>query len=103
VILERCAGILIPLFSLRTADDLGRGDLGGLVPMGELAAAMGHRLLQLLPIDETAPGQASPYSAESVLAIDPSYLAARHLAGVSEESLAAARREISAGNLSPRT
>lgn len=98
MILERCAGILIPLFSLRTADDLGRGDLGGLVPMGELAAAMGHRLLQLLPIDETAPGQASPYSAESVLAIDPSYFAARHMVGISEESLAAARREISAGN-----
>ena len=58
--IARCAGILIPLFSIRSTDDFGRGGFGGLLPMGQMAVAMGHRLLQLLPIDEVAPGETSP-------------------------------------------
>src|SRR5580692_1571066 len=77
--LKRIAGLMIPLFSLRTADDLGRGEIGGLVPMADFALATGHRMLQLLPIDETAPGETSPYSAMSVLAIDPLYISLRGL------------------------
>ncbi len=77
--LKRVAGLMIPLFSLRTADDLGRGEIGGLVPMADFALATGHRMLQLLPIDETAPGETSPYSAMSVLAIDPLYISLRGL------------------------
>ena len=79
---HRIAGILIPLFSLRSAGDMGRGDIGGLRAMGDLALAMGHRALQLLPIDETPPGEASPYSAMSVMAIDPRYVSIKQLHGV---------------------
>src|SRR5260370_42571051 len=74
VIPRRCAGILIPLFSLRSAGDFGRGDIGGLAAVGDLALAMGQRLIQLLPIDETPPGETRPYSAMSGLAIDPRYI-----------------------------
>lgn len=87
----RCAGILIPLFSIRTADDFGRGEIGGLIPMAELALAMGHRLIQLLPVDENAPGETSPYSALSVFAIDPIYVSADMLSGVDTAAIAAAR------------
>ncbi len=66
--------------------------------MGELAAAMGCRLLQLLPIDETAPGEASPYSAMSVAAIDPSYLAADWLTGISSKSVVEARQWLHRGS-----
>jgi 4-alpha-glucanotransferase len=79
--MQRIAGLMIPLFSLRTADDLGRGEINGLVPMADFALATGHRMLQLLPIDETAPGETSPYSAMSVLAIDPLYISLRCLDG----------------------
>jgi 4-alpha-glucanotransferase len=79
--MQRLAGLMIPLFSLRTADDLGRGEIGGLVPMADFALATGHRMLQLLPTDETAPGETSPYSAMSVLAIDPLYISLRGLGG----------------------
>ncbi len=72
--LKRIAGVLIPLFSLRTTEDFGRGEIRALVPMADFALAMGHRMIQLLPIDETAPGETSPYSAMSVLAIDPRYI-----------------------------
>ncbi|MGH7916995.1 MAG: 4-alpha-glucanotransferase [Candidatus Binataceae bacterium] len=72
---SRCAGILVPLFSLNRRGDLGRGDIIGLAAMGEMALAMGHRLLQMLPNDEIAPNETSPYSAVSVFAIDPLYIA----------------------------
>lgn len=89
---ERAAGILIPLFATRSADDFGRGDISGLAGMGELARAMGQRLILLLPIDETPPGETSPYSASSVFAIDSLYIAAGGLHGVSAAAIAAARK-----------
>src|SRR4029077_3917464 len=67
----------------------------GLVPMADFALAMGHRMIQLLPIDETAPGETSPYSAMSVLAIDPLYISARGLDGIDAADIEAAR--VSAG------
>ena len=87
----RIAGVVIPLFSLNSASDLGRGDIGGLLPMADLALAMGHRLILFLPLDETAPGELSPYSAMSVAAIDPSYISLAGLGGISEAELSAAR------------
>jgi 4-alpha-glucanotransferase len=80
--IARCAGILIPLFSLRSTEDLGRGEFGGLLPMGRMALAMGHRLLQLLPINEVPAGETSPYSALSAFAIDPIYLSVGKLPGI---------------------
>jgi 4-alpha-glucanotransferase len=76
---RRAAGILVPIFSLRTERDLGRGDIGGLAAMLDLALAMGHRIVQLLPLDETGPGESSPYSAASVMAIDPIHIAVDQL------------------------
>ena len=93
--LQRLAGVLVPLFSLRTTDDLGRGEIGGLIPMADFALAMGHRMIQLLPIDETAPGETSPYSAMSVLAIDPLYISPRGLDGIDAADIETAR--VSAG------
>ncbi|MGH7934898.1 MAG: 4-alpha-glucanotransferase [Candidatus Binataceae bacterium] len=89
--LTRCAGVLVPLFSLHSKDDLGRGEIGGLAAMGELALAMGHRMVQLLPIDETAPGENSPYSAMSVFAIDPMYVSVGELAGIEAAAITKAR------------
>ena len=87
----RCAGILIPLFSIRSAQDCGRGEFGGLLPMAQLALAMGHRLLQLLPINEVAPGETSPYSPLSVFALDPIYLSLDKLPGINLAEFDAAR------------
>src|SRR5271156_2762265 len=88
---RRLAGVLIPLFSVRTSEDLGRGEIRGLIPMAEFALAMGHRMIQLLPVNETAPGETSPYSAMSVLAIDPLYVSAHGLDGVDAADIEAAR------------
>lgn len=98
IMLQRIAGVLVPLFSLRTTDDLGRGDIRALVPMADFALAMGHRMIQLLPVDETAPGEASPYSAMSVVAIDPRYISAHALGGVDAADIAVSRAAAGPGD-----
>lgn len=73
---RRIAGVLTPLFALRTEDDLGIGDLAGLRQFVDWAAGVGFKLVQLLPINETG-GDNSPYNAISAMAIEPTTL---HLA-----------------------
>src|SRR3954464_2961599 len=70
----RRVGLLIPLFSCSTSTSWGIGDIGDLVPMATWLAAAGQRVLQLLPLNEMASGQQSPYSAISAMAIDPIYI-----------------------------
>src|SRR4029077_18074547 len=87
----RSAGVLIPLFSLRTRESLGRGEILDLAPMIDLALAMGCRGTQLLPLDADGAIERSPYSALSVNAIDPMYISIRDLDGVGRVVLARAR------------
>ena len=70
----RRAGVLIPLFSCPGTTSWGIGDIGDLAPAAAWLAAAGQRALQLLPINEMAPGQQSPYSAISAMAIDPLFI-----------------------------
>src|SRR3981189_476682 len=70
----RRAGVLIPLFSCPGTTSWGIGDTGDLHTAAAWLAAAGQRALQLLPINEMAPGQQSPYSAISAMAIDPIYI-----------------------------
>src|SRR5208282_6061250 len=65
------AGILAPLFALRSKDDLGVGDTLALREFVDWAADYGFGLVQLLPINETGLDN-SPYMAVSSLAIEPS-------------------------------
>ena len=97
--LPRAAGVLIPLFSLRTGGDLGWGEIRDLVPFVDFALAMRHRVVQLLPLGETSPGEASPYSALSVFAIDPLYISLNGVEGISAAEIDQARATIG----SPRT
>ena len=71
---ERRSGLLIPLFSSPSETSWGIGDIGDLRHVTSWLAAAGQRVLQLLPVGEMAPGQQSPYSAISAMAIDPIYI-----------------------------
>lgn len=77
------AGVLVPLFALRTEDDLGIGDLNALRQFIDWAAGVGFHLVQLLPINETGRDN-SPYNAISAVALDPLTL---HLAPGSPDDL----------------
>src|SRR5215472_19175214 len=79
--MTRRAGLLIPLFSCPSTNSWGIGDIGDIAPLTAWLASAGATVLQLLPMNEMAPGQQSPYSAISAMAIDPIYI---RLAGVPE-------------------
>jgi 4-alpha-glucanotransferase len=79
----RIAGVLTPLFALRSDDDLGIGDLATLREFIDWSADAGFKLVQLLPINETG-GDNSPYNAISAMAIEPMTL---HLAPGTPEDL----------------
>ena len=71
---RRRSGLLIPLFSCASSTSWGIGDIGDLGDVTAWLAAAGQSVLQLLPLNEMAPGQQSPYSAISAMAIDPIYI-----------------------------
>src|SRR6266545_3030067 len=73
---KKIAGVLVPLFALRGADDLGIGDTGALREFIDWVAQIGFKLVQLPPINETGSDN-SPYNAISAMAIEPTTL---HLA-----------------------
>jgi 4-alpha-glucanotransferase len=80
---KRIAGVLTPLFALRSENDLGIGDLATLREFVDWAAGIGFKLVQLLPINETG-GDNSPYNAISAMALEPTTL---YLAPGSPEDL----------------
>jgi len=71
---RRRAGLLIPLFSSPSSTSWGIGDIGDIEPVTAWLSAGGMRVLQLLPMNEMAAGERSPYSAISAMAIDPIYI-----------------------------
>jgi 4-alpha-glucanotransferase len=71
---KRRAGLLIPLFACPSTASWGIGEIGDIPSLAAWLAAAGQRVLQLLPINEMAPGQQSPYSAISAMAIDPIFI-----------------------------
>lgn len=64
------AGILAPLFAIRSEHDLGIGDTRSLRDFVDWAQEIGFRLVQLLPINETG-NDNSPYNAISSIALEP--------------------------------
>ena len=71
---RRRAGLLIPLFAAPSSASWGIGDIGDITALTMWLAEAGQRVLQLLPINEMAPAQQSPYSALSAMAIDPIFI-----------------------------
>src|SRR6476660_2911168 len=71
---DRRAAIMMPLFSCPSSTSWGIGDIGDRRRSTAWMAGAGLRVLQLLPLNEMAAGQQSPYSALTAMAIDPIYI-----------------------------
>jgi len=71
---QSLAGVLEPVFAMRTESDLGVGDTAGVRQMIDWCHRHGMSLLQTLPINETSDDN-SPYNALSSLALDPTTIA----------------------------
>jgi 4-alpha-glucanotransferase len=70
----RRAGISVPLFSLRSTRSWGIGEIGDIPSFAEWLRRANQSVLQILPLNELAPTETSPYSALSAMAIDPQYI-----------------------------
>lgn len=67
---KKRAGILVPVFSLRGAKDLGIGDTGALQELIGWAKSQSIGAIQILPINEPGSDH-SPYNLLSAMALDP--------------------------------
>ncbi len=73
----RCAGTLVPVFSLRSESSFGVGDFGDLRKFIDWVALTSQRILQVLPINDTTITHtwtdSYPYCAISIFALHPQY------------------------------
>lgn len=76
--LWRCAGSVIPVFSLRSAQSFGVGDLGDLRLLVDWVKKTRQRIIQVLPMNDTTMTHtwidSYPYSAISIYALHPMYI-----------------------------
>ncbi|MDR1437388.1 MAG: 4-alpha-glucanotransferase, partial [Candidatus Symbiothrix sp.] len=74
----KCAGLLIPVFSLRTESSFGIGDFGDLYRIVDWVKLTGQKVIQILPVNDTTSTHtwidSYPYNAISVYALHPLYL-----------------------------
>jgi 4-alpha-glucanotransferase len=77
----RTSGILLPLFSLRSATDAGIGDFGGLNGLFRWMQRAKQRLLMILPLLPTAPFDPSPYATRSAFGFNPLFIDLSQLPG----------------------
>ena len=75
----RHVGLNVPLFSLRSSRSWGIGELTDLVVFADWLYRSRIDRLLLLPLGTMQPGETSPYSATSTLAIDPIYIGLEEL------------------------
>lgn len=100
--LFRGAGVAMPVFSLRSDKSLGVGEFADLKPFGDWAHAVGLKLIQILPINDTTSTHewtdSYPYSAISVFALHPLYLRIDDLSYIMpagfQQELTAAREKL---------
>ena len=74
----RAAGVVVPVFSLRSSHSCGVGDFGDLRLLVDWAVATGMKIIQLLPVNDTTAScswsDSYPYNIVSVFALHPQYL-----------------------------
>lgn len=71
----RRSGVLVPLFSLRSASSWGIGEFPDIARFAQWLALAGQSFVQLLPINELPADERSPYSAMTAMALDPIFIA----------------------------
>ena len=75
--LARQAGVVLPVFSIRTEQDWGIGDFGSLKLLVDWAVSTGQKMIQVLPVNDTSLTgtwqDSYPYNSVSVYALHPIY------------------------------
>ncbi|MCC7416623.1 MAG: 4-alpha-glucanotransferase [Acidobacteria bacterium] len=93
---RRRAGLVLPLFSCPSRASWGIGEIADVPLVARWLASAGLGVLQMLPLNEMAPGQHSPYSPLSAMAVDPIFISPREVPEIAaaggEASLASGER-----------
>lgn len=96
--LWRCAGTVIPVFSLRSEHSFGAGDFGDLKLFINWIKATRQRVVQLLPLNDTTASHtwtdSYPYSAISIYALHPMYVNLQALGPLKDPGKAAYYRNL---------
>lgn len=74
----RAAGVVVPVFSLRSEHSYGVGDFGDLKRFVDWVAKVGMKVIQILPVNDTTKrrdwSDSYPYNAISIYALHPHYI-----------------------------
>lgn len=99
----RAAGVVLPVFALRSETDAGTGDFGDLKKLADWAEITGQKVIQILPInDTTLTGtwtDSYPYNSISIYAFHPLYADVSNLPALPKryaEKLEKERRQLNA-------
>ena len=100
----KAAGVIVPVFSLRSEHSFGVGDFGDLKRMADWASLVGLRIIQLLPVNDTTSTHSwtdsHPYNIISAFALHPHYMDLEQLPPLKDEKMSARfmrqRRELNA-------
>lgn len=91
--LWRCAGTVVPVFSLRSEESFGVGDLGDLYKMVDWVKQTRQRIIQVLPMNDTTMTHtwrdSYPYSAISIYALHPMFISLPWLGALKDKERAA--------------
>ena len=93
----KAAGVVIPVFSLRSEGSCGVGDFGDLKSMVDWAVLTKMRAIQVLPVYDTTIHRnwmdSYPYNSISIYALHPQYIDLRQLPRLSDEAAMARYEE----------
>ena len=100
----RAAGVVVPVFSLRSEHSFGVGDFGDLRRLVDWAEATGMKVIQILPVNDTTVSHSwsdsYPYNIVSAFALHPHYLDLEALGSLKSKARMTAyhrqRRELNA-------
>lgn len=85
----RAAGVMVPVFSLRSEHSFGVGDFGDLRRLVDWAVQTGMQVIQLLPVNDTTTDghwhDSYPYNIVSCFALHPHYLDLEQLGEVRDK------------------
>ena len=103
----KSAGLVIPVFSLRSSKSFGIGDFSDLKEMIDWAKLTGQKIVQVLPINDTTMTHtwldSYPYNAISIYALHPMYLSLQQMGVLNDQGKTAfyaqKQRELNALNL----
>ena len=92
----RAAGVVVPVFSLRSEHSYGVGDFGDLRRLVDWAVETGMKVIQILPVNDTTVSHhwsdSYPYNIVSAFALHPHYLDLEELGTLKSKSRMTAYR-----------